>query len=102
MSGTNAATLGPGASTTGAAPPPSSGWAGWGNKPLTIFAPDRLDAAPARLGRRAFLRGLGGLAGAVALGPLAAPAAAPAGGIGAPAWADLRRALKGDFLRPGD
>jgi FAD/FMN-containing dehydrogenase len=64
--------------------------------------PDRPDAVTARLGRRAFLRGLGGLAGTVALGPLAAPAAGTANKISGRDWADLRRGLKGDILRPGD
>jgi hypothetical protein len=67
---------------------------------LTRAVPDRPDAVTARLGRRAFLRGLGGLAGAVALGPLAAAAAA--GKVSGRDWADLRRRLKGDILRPGD
>src|ERR1700675_2807202 len=101
MSSANAATLAAGARMTGAAPPPSEMARRVGEKALTRFAPDRPDAATARFGRRAFLRGLGGLAGAAALGTLAAPAGA-AGGLGAGAWADLRHALKGDLLRPGD
>jgi len=66
--------------------------------------PDRPDAVTARLGRRTFLRGLGGLAGAVALGPLGSPAAAPAGAAGRVSeqdWADLRRRLEGDILAAG-